>query len=119
MIEPNIFIAILKGDANLKTFVEKTNSALDSVVYIELIQGVKNKTEIQKIERYLTGFELIHFSETISKKAIELIRLYSKSHGLLLGDAIIAPTCLENDLTLITFNLKDFRFIKDLKILKP
>ena len=34
------------------------------------------------------------------------------------GDATIAATCLENDLTLITLNLKDFRFIKDLNIQK-
>ncbi len=33
-------------------------------------------------------------------------------------DAIIAATCLENDLTLITYNVKDFRFIKGLKYQK-
>ena len=37
----------------------------------------------------------------------------------MLGDATIAATCLENDLTLITYNVKDFRFIKSLKIQKP
>lgn len=119
LIDANIYIAILKGDVKLKYLVENLAGALDVVVYIELIQGAKNKGEVQTIEKYLTRFELIHFSETISKKSIELIRTYSKSHGLLLGDAIIAATCLENDLTLITLNVKDFRFIKSLKILKP
>ncbi|HSK72934.1 MAG TPA: PIN domain-containing protein, partial [Pyrinomonadaceae bacterium] len=52
-------------------------------------------------------------------KTIELIRTYSKSHGLMLGDAIIAATCLEKGLTLITYNEKDFRFIDGLRILKP
>ncbi len=37
----------------------------------------------------------------------------------MLGDAIIAATCLENNLTLITYNAKDFRFINGLKILMP
>ena len=119
LIDANIYIAILKGDVKLKYLVENLAGALDVVVYIELIQGAKNKGEVQTIEKYLTRFELIHFSETISKKSIELIRTYSKSHGLLLGDAIIAATCLEKDLTLITLNVKDFRFIKSLKILKP
>lgn len=119
LADTNIFIAILKGNAKLKSFTESLNCALDTTVYVELIQGAKNKAEVQKIEKYLTRFELIHFDESISRKTIELIRLYSKSHGLMFGDAIIAATCLENDLTLLTFNVKDFRFIKNLKILKP
>lgn len=119
LIDTNILIAILKGNARLKSFVEKLDCALDTIVYVELIQGAKNKTEVQKIEKYLTRFELNHFDKTISQKSIELIRAYSKSHGLMLGDAVIAATCLENDLTLITYNMKDFQFINNLKILKP
>lgn len=113
-----IFIAILKGDKDVKTFIETNSCSLDTTVYVELIQGSKDKVEVQKIEKYLTRFELFHFSKEISQRTIKLIRTYSKSHNLMFGDAIIAATCLENDLTLITLNLKDFRFIKDLKTLK-
>jgi tRNA(fMet)-specific endonuclease VapC len=119
LIDTNIFIAILKGDVNLKLFVENFNCALDTTVYAELIQGSKDKLEVQKIEKYLTRFELIHFDKSVSQKTLELIRTYSKSHGLMFGDAIIAATCLENNLTLITYNVKDFRFIKSLQIRIP
>lgn len=119
LIDTNVFIAVLKGNAALKSFIERLACALDTTVYAELIQGAKNKAEVQKIERYLTRFELIHFDKAVSRKTLELIRLYSKSHGLMFGDAIIAATCLESDLTLITFNIKDFRFIKGLKITQP
>ena len=119
LIDTNIFIAILKGGAKLKVFVENLACALDTTVYAELIQGSKDKAEVQKIEKYLTRFDLIHFDKSISQRTLELIRTYSKSHGLMFGDAIIAATCLENDLTLITHNVKDFRFIKNLKIKKP
>ena len=120
LIDTNVFIAILKGNAKLKSFIEGLVCALDTTVYAELIQGAKNKAEVQKIERYLTRFELIHFDKAVSRKTIELIRIYSKSHGLLMfGDAIIAATCLENHLTLITYNVKDFRFISGLKITQP
>lgn len=64
-------------------------------------------------------FELIHFDISVSRKTLELIRNYSKSHGLMFGDAVIAATCLENSLTLITYNVKDFRFINGLKIKQP
>jgi predicted nucleic acid-binding protein len=119
LIDTNVFIAILKGNAKLKSFVENLVCALDTPVYAELIQGAKNKAEVQKIERYLTRFELIHFDKAVSRKSIELIRTRSKSHGLMFGDAIIAATCLENDLALITYNIKDFRFINKLKITQP
>lgn len=37
----------------------------------------------------------------------------------MLPDAVISATCLENDLILLTYNVKDFRFIKGLKIQTP
>ncbi len=81
-----------------------------------MIQGSKNKAEVNKIEKLLAFFEVLHFNEAVALRSLELIRQYSKSHGLLLADAIIAATCLENNLKLITFNARDFRFIKGLKI---
>ena len=119
LIDTNAFIAVLKGNAKLKSFIESLACALDTTVYIELIQGAKNKAEVQTIEKYLTRFELIHFEKNVSRKAIELVRTYSKSHGLMFGDAIVAATCLENNLILITYNVKDFRFVNGLKITQP
>ena len=119
LIDTNIFIAILKGDAKLKLFVESLACAIDTIIYIELIQGAKDKAEVRIIEKYLTKYQLIYFDKIISQTSIDLIRRYSKSHNLMLGDAIIAATCLENNLTLITYNVKDFRFINGLKILEP
>ena len=119
LIDTNIFIAVLKGDAKLKLFIENLACALDMTVYAELIQGSKNKSEVIKIEKYLTRFDLIHFNAEISQRTLELIRTYSKSHNLMFGDAIIAGTCLEKDLTLLTYNIKDFRFIDGLKLRTP
>ena len=51
--------------------------------------------------------------------AIDLIDTYSNSYGLLLADALIAANALENNLTVVTYNLNDFKFIGGLKTLKP
>lgn len=56
----------------------------------------------------------MEISETISIKAKHLIEKYTKSHGLLIPDALIASTALELGLPLYTTNIKDFRFIADL-----
>lgn len=67
LVDTNIFITIFKGDAKLKNFVESIGSLIDSIVYLELIQGAKNKAEVEKIEKYLTRFQLLHFLSRLSK----------------------------------------------------
>ncbi len=119
IVDTNVLIALFRGNRDLQLFLETLDCAVDTTVYVELIQGVKNKIEVARIERALATFQMMHFNESISAHTIDLIRTYSKSHGLLLADAIIAATCLENGLTLATFNAKDFRFIKGLKISVP
>ncbi len=47
LIDTNIFIALLKGNAKLKSFVETLACAIDTIVYVELIQGAKNKAEFR------------------------------------------------------------------------
>ncbi len=54
-----------------------------------------------------------------SQQAIDLIETYSNTHGLLLPDALIAATALENNLTILTYNVNDFKFIQDLRWQKP
>jgi predicted nucleic acid-binding protein len=103
----------------VETLTWRTTCAIDTTVYVELIQGAKNKAEIALIEKQLKTFPVIYFKEAISRRVIDLIRTYSKSHNLLLGDAIIAATCLEYDLALVTFNIRDFRFIEGLVVTAP
>ncbi|MGD9564220.1 MAG: type II toxin-antitoxin system VapC family toxin [Pyrinomonadaceae bacterium] len=119
LLDANVLVGLLRGNERLRDFLEGSECAIDTVVYVELIQGAKNKYEVARIENALRTFPIVHFNESVSNRTIELIRTYSKSHGLLLADAVIAATCLENGLKLATFNTKDFRFIKELTIVVP
>ena len=73
--------------------------------------------ELRKIDKYLSNYETIQITEYSSLHAIELIRNYSKSHCLVIPDAIIASVAIEKKLPLHTLNIKDFRFIHGLKLL--
>ena len=86
---------------------------------IEMIQGSKNNLEKNKILKHLEPFEVISISEETCTVTRDLIIAYSSSHGLLMGDAFIAATALYLDFQLFTFNRKDFRFIKNLKLYEP
>ncbi len=79
----------------------------------------KSPTEKQRIKKSLANFPILHFPLAISLRTIALIDAYSNSFGLQLPDAQIAAACLENDLSLVTYNARDFQFIAGLKIIVP
>lgn len=49
-------------------------------------------------------------------RTIKLLDTYHLSHGLAIPDALIAATSLETDLRLFSYNVRDFKFIKGLKL---
>ena len=119
LIDTNVLSRVFKGETNVTNFVEGIVAAIDATIYIECLQGSKSNDEKRIIEKYLIRFPVIPITPTSSNLGIDLIRSYSNSHGLLLADALIAATALENDLTVVTYNVDDFKFIKDLKYVKP
>ncbi len=119
LLDTNIFSRIFTGDKEVKEFIETLDAAICTVVYVECLQGSKSNHEKSIVESYLTRFEINHITINISTRTIDLIRTYSNTHGLLLADALIAATCLEENLALLTYNVNDFRFIQNLRYLKP
>ena len=120
IIDTDILIDIGRGDhtaitylAHLETEVEL---AISVITEMELIIGCQNKQELRSIERFLKRFEILKLNEQISSEAVELLRVYRLSHGLLIADAIIAATALVYQLPFISKNQKDYRFIEQLNL---
>jgi predicted nucleic acid-binding protein len=84
------------------------------VVELELLQGARNKAELLRLEKIIAMFYNVEMPVEVINVARQLIKLYSLSHSLRLADALIAATALVYDLELLTYNLKDFRFIPEL-----
>jgi len=119
LLDNNVISQILKGNQTVTTFVVKLEFAVCATVYIEALQGSISNLQKRTIKKLIDNFPLLLITSNISKRAIRLIDTYSNSHGLLLADALIGATALENNLTLITYNVDDFKFIQNLKWLKP
>ena len=103
--------------ANL--ILAKTVLTVSIITEIEMIQGTKTNVEKKGLVKKLDVFKAINVTEEISDAAKQLIIQYSSSHGLMLADSFIAATALHFDIELFTFNKKDFRFIKNLKLYEP
>ncbi|MCR5475269.1 MAG: type II toxin-antitoxin system VapC family toxin [Lachnospiraceae bacterium] len=115
-----ILIDYLRGKEEIKNTLSKDRTdglGMSSITYMELMVGAFNKREINTIKKAFADFEIVELSAAVSIKASKLIETYSKSHGLLIPDALIAATALEYNIPLYTANVSDFRFIPDLVLI--
>lgn len=119
LIDTDVLIWMTRGHAGaavrLQTLIPWRISA---VTYMELAQGCRNKQELESIKKGLAlcQTDILPVSATISQRAMQLIDAYALSHGLQLGDALIAATALEHGLAILTANTKHFHPVKGLKI---
>jgi predicted nucleic acid-binding protein len=88
------------------------------ITYLELLQGMRSRAELLAVQKSLAvrDTECLPVTPAITDRAVDLMEQMSLSHGLMLGDALIAATALELDLMLITGNIKHFIPIKGLTI---
>jgi predicted nucleic acid-binding protein len=91
---------------------------LSVVTYIELAQGCRTKVELNRLKKGLSqsAAQIIPLTPAISERAMALIDGYVLSHGLQLGDALIAATALEHGLTLLSGNVKHFAKLPQLQL---
>ena len=119
ILDTNILIEILKNNKDTIKIVEQFSlHYISEITKMELFYGAFNKQELNKLNKFISLFELVPINESISNIVSKLIYTYAKSHNLTIPDAIIASTAIELNLPLFTYNIKDFHFIDDIKILK-
>ena len=119
ILDTNILIEILKNNKDTIKIVEQYSlHYISEITKMELFYGAFNKQELNKLNKFISLFELVPVNESISNRASKLIYTYAKSHNLTIPDAIIASTAIELNLPLFTYYIKDFHYINDIKILK-
>ena len=89
---------------------------INSIIEMELLQGARDKKELQVIENKLQSFRLLNMQQDIFDLATEQTRNYRLSHNLALPDASISSTTIYYQIPLFTYNLKDFRFLPDIQL---
>lgn len=119
LCDTNIIIELFKGNTQTIAIIEKlgfNNLSISSITEMELYFGALNKNELNKIKKSIHSLDIIHIDPMISQQSVALIEKYAKSHHLNIPDSIIAATSIVYDIELFTYNIKDFRFIKGIKL---
>ena len=124
LFDTDVLIFVQRGHEKAAQLVEDATERFISVqTYMELLQDAQNKQQHILVLAFLKDFAflVLPLSENIGKRAAIYVEEYSLSHNVRAGDAIIAATAIENNLTLITANSKHFKQIKELSlaIFKP
>jgi predicted nucleic acid-binding protein len=121
LLDTDILIDVANNDAIAKarlTSESQTSTlAVSTVTVMELTVGCRNKSELQALNHFLSQFQVLTLTSQISDRATQLLQDYFLSHGLLIPDALIAATAIENHIPLLSKNQRDFRFIQELNLL--
>ncbi len=120
LVDTDILIKVFRGNTSHKKTLDKeeNNLAISSVTFLELLFGLKSKRRVIDLKKQIRAYQLIHISEAISVKAIEIVSTYTTTTSIKTADTLIAATALKNNLKLYTDNVSDFDFIKGLKLYK-
>jgi predicted nucleic acid-binding protein len=121
VIDTDILIWYMKGNEKAYKVIEKSKNFFISVVtYMELVQGMRNKKELNNLRRalYIWDSKVLYISEEISVKAMFFVEQHYLSHSIHLADALIGATAITYGLPILTGNDNHYKMLKDMQIKK-
>lgn len=120
----NICVFFLRGKFNLDELIKekgRENCFISEITVAELRYGAENSDDPNKshksVDIFLSGLSIIPIFGSIRRYAKEKVRL--RKIGKPMHDEfdlMIGVTAIENKLTLVTDNLKDFERLDGIKI---
>lgn len=119
LCDTNIFIEIYRNNETIIQTIKQIgqqNLAVSDVTRAELFFGARNKKELQAISKDMDKLIILPIDTFISDMAVKLVEHYSLSHKLALPDAIIGATAIYHKTELYTLNIKDFKFLEQIKL---
>ena len=118
LVDTDVIIWYMRGNEKAYQAIENLNEfAISVVTYIELVQGMKNKHELNILRQTLRTWNTrtIYLTEEISAKAMFFVEQHFLSHSLELADALIGATAIAHGLPLLTGNIKHYKVLVDLE----
>jgi len=119
LVDTDVLVCYLRGSlAASRALDEATDFSIYAVTYMELLQGLRNKGELVALRRSLDlrRTTILPLTAAITIRAVALMEALVLSHGLRMGDALIAATAIEHGLGLLSGNVKHYAPVDDLLV---
>ncbi|MBK9211797.1 MAG: type II toxin-antitoxin system VapC family toxin [Saprospiraceae bacterium] len=124
LLDTNICVYFLRGKLKLDEIIKekgRENCYISEITVVELLYGAENSENPTKshksVDAFLSGITIIPIYGSIKRYAKEKVRL--RKIGKPMHDEfdlLIGVTAIENKLTLVTDNFKDFERLDGIKI---
>lgn len=124
LLDTSICVFFLRGKLDLDKMVKEVgldNCYISEITVAELRFGAENSDDTIKsnkaVDIFLKGLTIIPIFGSIKRYAIEKVRL--RKIGKPINDEfdlLIGVTAIENQLTLVTDNIKDFKLLNGIQI---
>lgn len=121
ILDTDVLIWELRGNIKAREIIhENIPFGISVVTYIELVQGMRNKQELNKFIKQLTSWNvnIIQINSDISTRAMIFIEEFFLSHSMVLADALIAATCIQTSDVLLTANAKHYNHIPNIQLIR-
>jgi len=121
IVDTDVLIWYLRGNSNAKKVVEgNLPFSISVVTYMELIQGMKDKTEFRRLQKQIRTWntEVLHIDQEISTRAVFYVQEYFLSHSMQMADGLIAATALCMSDILLTANVRHYSYIPGIEVKK-
>ena len=117
--DTDILIWVQRGNEKAAKLIDKDEEKYLSIQsYMELLQGAKNKMHHKYVKDFISEFEfsILPLTENIGHRALIYVEEHALSSNMRSGDAIISATAVENNMTLVSSNIKHFKAVKELEL---
>lgn len=121
IIDTDVLIWELRGNPKARdTIHANIPFSISVVTYIEIVQGMRNKKELNSFIKQLVKWDvdIIQISQDISTRAMIYIEADFLSNSMEFADALIAATCINGSELLLTANEKHYKHIPNIQIKK-
>jgi predicted nucleic acid-binding protein len=119
LVDTDVLIWHLRGYPSATRRLDDLGTlTLSAVSYLEVLQGMRSQAELLAVQKMVAkrSATLLPITETITQRAIGLMEAITLSHGLQMGDALIAATALEHHTPVLTGNVKHFVAVPGIKV---
>ena len=107
LIDTNIIIYYLEGEQDAVSFLRthRGKLSISPITWMETLSYPFSADEEQVVRAFLQEFRLVEISSPVMELSVKIRRMKKMK----LPDAIIASSAIQNDLILVTRNIKDFK----------
>lgn len=119
MVDTDVLIWYMRGQAHAKRVVDDLGAfSISAVTYMELLQGLRDGTELRALKQYMVSrrVECVPIDSATTDRAIYLMEKFGLSHGLRMGDSLIAAAVDIRGDTFLTANASHYRMIPGLSV---